>query len=251
MRNFGLIGYPLGHSFSKLYFERKFREERIKDASYESFELRNIDEFPLLLESYPALRGLNVTIPYKEQIKGYLNSLDKSASRVGAVNVIRFDDDGTLKGFNSDYYGFRLSLEKWLDKEISSIKALILGTGGAAKAVKAVFEDAGIDFITISRDASKGMYTYIDLNENPELVQSHRLIINTTPLGMSPRENELPNLPYDLMDERNYLYDLIYNPDETLFMATGKERKAKVKNGYEMLVLQAEKSWAIWNNPEK
>ena len=238
----------MGHSFSKSYFQKKFMEEHITDSAYESFEIKSIEEFPLILESYPELAGLNVTIPYKEQIKTYLNSLDKSAIRVGAVNVIRIEKNGELKGFNSDYYGFRVSLEKWLGKDLSSIRALILGSGGAAKAVKAVLEDAGIKYEVVSRSASRGTLTYFDLQENSGWIKTHKLIINTTPLGMHPRENEMPNLPYQIMSKENYLYDLIYNPAETLFMAEGIERGANVKNGYEMLVLQAERSWDIWNN---
>ncbi len=248
MKIYGLIGFPLGHSFSKSYFAKKFREERIKDTLYESFELKSIEELPKLLESYPELKGLNVTIPYKEQIIPFLGDMDKSASRVGAVNVVRFGKNDQLIGYNSDYYGFRLSLEKWLDSNLSKVKALILGTGGAAKAVKAVCEDAGIPYLTVSRDPLKGSVTYYDLNEDPGVVQTHRLIINASPLGMHPRENEMPNLPYDLLDEGFYLYDLIYNPEITLFMEKGLERGANVKNGYEMLVLQAEKSWSIWND---
>jgi shikimate dehydrogenase len=248
MRTYGLIGFPLGHSFSKSYFAKKFREENIRDASYESFELKNIEEFPQLLKSYPDLKGLNVTIPYKEQIIKFLTDLDNSATRVGAVNVIRFVGEDQLIGYNSDYYGFRLSLEKWLDTDLSKVKALILGTGGAAKAVKAVCEDAGISYLTVSRNPLKASVSYADLNDDPSLVESYKLIINTTPLGMHPRENEMPNLPYQILDNGFYLYDLIYNPVTTLFMEKGQEQGARVKNGFEMLVLQAEKSWSIWND---
>jgi len=247
MKIYGLIGFPLGHSFSKSYFSKKFKDEHIQNTIYESFELKKIEEFPNLLDLYPDLCGLNVTIPYKEEVIPYLNRIDKSATRIGAVNVIQFEEGGQLVGYNSDYYGFRLSLEKWLDQDLSKIQALILGTGGAAKAVKVVCKDTNIDYLSVSRDKTRGDITYYELNKDPNFIRDYQLIINTSPLGMHPRENEMPNLPYEVLDDGFYLYDLIYNPETTLFMEKGLEYGARVKNGYEMLVLQAERSWDIWN----
>ena len=247
MKVFGLVGFPLSHSFSREYFAEKFDKENIQDASYENFEIKTIDDLPALLESYPDLYGLNVTIPYKEAIEKYINDLDYSAKKVGAVNVVKILPDRRLIGYNSDYYGFRTSLESWLGVKVTSVNALILGTGGASKAVKAVLEDCNILFKTISRTRGKGDYTYYDLTEEQDIVIEHTLIINTTPLGMYPHVNEAPYLPYDLLNENYYLYDLIYNPGETLFLSKGIENGANIKNGMEMLILQAEKSWEIWN----
>ena len=247
MKVFGLIGYPLTHSFSQKYFNEKFKKEDVIDARYENFEIKEIDDLPALLGSYPDLCGLNVTIPYKEEVIKYINELDYSSRKVGAVNVIKILPDKRLVGYNSDYYGFRTSLESWLGGKVPSVKALILGTGGAAKAVKAVLDDCNVPFKTVSRDRKKGDYVYYDLIEEQDIVHNHKLVINTTPLGMYPHINEAPHLPYGQLDESFYLYDLIYNPEETLFLANGRENGANIKNGKEMLILQAEKSWDIWN----
>ena len=247
-RIYGLIGYPLSHSFSKEYFAQKFRIEKIDDAGYENFELRNISGLPGLLESRPEIRGLNVTIPHKEAVIPYLASIDPDAKRVGAVNVIKISQKGNLKGFNSDYYGFRTSLERWLGRDLFNIKAMILGTGGAAKAVTAVLEDCNIETIKVSRSEGRNRVTYFDIRKSSEILGDFRLIINTTPLGMYPKINEMPNLPYEALTGENYLYDLIYNPEKTLFLQKGESMGCRIKNGKEMLELQAEQSWQIWNN---
>ena len=247
MKIFGLIGFPLSHSFSQKYFSEKFQKEKIHDVVYQNFEIKHIDDLPALLDSYPELQGLNVTIPYKEDVRKYIDSLDHSAEKVGAVNVIKILSDGSKIGFNSDYYGFRTSLETWINNGISNLKALVLGTGGAAKAVRIVLDDCNIPYSTVSRDITKADYDYYELTENTDIIRGHRLIINTTPLGMYPNVNEAPHLPYELLDADFYLYDLIYNPEITLFLNKGREAGARIKNGLEMLELQAEKSWDIWN----
>ncbi len=247
MKIFGLIGFPLSHSFSQKYFSEKFQKEKIHDVVYQNFEIKHIDDLPALLDSYPELQGLNVTIPYKEDVRKYIDSLDHSAEKVGAVNVIKILPDGSKIGFNSDYYGFRTSLETWINNGISNLKALVLGTGGAAKAVRIVLDDCNIPYSTVSRDITKADYDYYELTENTDIIRGHRLIINTTPLGMYPNVNEAPHLPYELLDADFYLYDLIYNPEITLFLNKGREAGARIKNGLEMLELQAEKSWDIWN----
>jgi shikimate dehydrogenase len=247
MKIFGLIGFPLSHSFSQKYFSEKFRKEKIRDVVYQNFEIKHINDLPALLDSYPDLKGLNVTIPYKEEVRKYIDSLDHSAEKVGAVNVIKILSDGSKTGYNSDYYGFRTSLETWISNSIPNLKALVLGTGGAAKAVRIVLDDCNIPHSTVSRDIAKADYDYYELTDNTDIIQDHRLIINTTPLGMYPNVNEAPHLPYELLNSDFYLYDLIYNPEITLFLNKGREAGARIKNGLEMLELQAEKSWDIWN----
>jgi len=247
MKLFGLIGFPLTHSFSKKYFSEKFEKEGIDECLYENFELKDIDDLPVLIKTYHSLKGLNVTIPYKEDVIKYLDDLDYTARKIQAVNVIKMMDDGKKIGYNTDYYGFRTSLENWMGPEMKKIKALILGTGGASKAVKTVLDDCGILYSTVSRDQFKGDFTYYDFIHDSDLIQDYRLIINTTPLGMYPNANEAPNLPYENMNEWFYLYDLIYNPEKTLFLENGEKSGVKIKNGREMLVLQAEKAWEIWN----
>lgn len=247
MRQFGLIGYPLGHSFSKGYFTEKFRKEEISDAAYELFPIQSIDALPALLDQQKELVGLNVTIPYKEQVIPYLDSLDESARKVGAVNVIRREGN-RLIGFNSDYFGFKHSLEKWLGKMLARQQALVLGTGGAAKAVGAALQDLNIPYKLVSRKGSADILSYDQLHQDPELLQKHSLIINTSPLGMEPNISSSPDIPYDQLTASHYLYDLVYNPAETLFMKKGTEKGAQTKNGLEMLYLQAEKAWEIWNS---
>jgi shikimate dehydrogenase len=247
MKIFGLIGYPLSHSFSQGYFNKKFKKEGMRDVIYENFEIKSIKDLPALLESYPDLCGLNVTIPYKEDVKQYVHELDHSAQKVGAVNVIKILPDKKRVGYNSDYYGFRTSLESWLAGKLYNIKSLVFGTGGASKAVRVVLKDCNIPYKTVSRDTKKGDYAYYDLSEKQDILESHTLLINTTPLGMYPHVNEAPHLPYDMLNKNYYLYDLIYNPEETLFLRKGREAGAHIKNGLEMLILQAEKSWDIWN----
>lgn len=247
MRVFGLIGFPLSHSFSKKYFSEKFEREGIKNARYELFEIPDISNFPELIHQQSDLVGLNVTIPYKQQVMPYLDGLEESAEKVGAVNVIR-KTGGKLIGYNSDYYGFLLSLEKWLPADRKNLKALVLGTGGASKAVMAALNDLTIPFQLVSRQEGESSLTYDQLQEDPSFLNQYHLIINTSPVGMSPKINEAPAIDYSRLSPDHYLYDLVYNPEETRFMQLGKEQGAKVKSGMEMLHLQAEKAWEIWNS---
>ena len=245
MKLYGLIGYPLSHSFSKKYFTEKFKKEGISDCNYELFELQDLAGFPQLLQSQPDLCGLNVTIPHKQAIIPFLNELDTSAQKIGAVNVIKILANGTTKGFNSDYYGFKNSLAAWLNgKKIKA--ALVLGTGGASKAVQVALQELGIDFQLVSRNSDANLLAYTDLTE--ALLASHPLLINTTPLGMYPETHTAPEIPYHLLSEHHFLYDLVYNPEVTEFMKRGSHRGASVKNGLEMLIGQAEKAWQIWND---
>lgn len=244
-KRYGLIGYPLSHSFSKKYFGNKFDREDITDSQYDLFEIEKIELVNQVFD-IPSLQGFNVTIPHKHDIMNYMDEFDHSANKVGAVNVVKIQSDGKRIGFNSDYYGFRTSLENWLPKD-QTFKALILGIGGAAKAVIAVLNDLNIPFLKISRDKTKGDFSYEDLNGNSSILEEHRLIINTTPLGMSPNTKSKPDIDYSMLNSNFYLYDLIYNPAETAFMLEGKKFGASTKNGLEMLELQAEKSWEIWN----
>ncbi|WKN32859.1 shikimate dehydrogenase [Porifericola rhodea] len=241
---YGLIGYRLSHSFSRKYFSDKFQREHISNAEYGLFELEDIQELPELLEEQPEIRGLNVTIPYKQQVMRYLDELDGSAKKVGAVNTIKFLK-GKRIGYNTDYYGFKESLEKWVEGAKIE-KALILGTGGASRAVKCALYDMGIEYIMVSREASEHAVSYAELKEKYDL-QDYPLIINTTPLGMSPHTEVCPDLSYEKLSASHLCYDLVYNPEETLFMKKAAEQGAAVKNGMEMLHLQAEKSWEIWN----
>lgn len=247
MRLFGLIGFPLSHSFSRKYFTEKFRKENITDACYELFEIPDAMEVLDLAERHPDLAGLNVTIPHKEAVIQYLDELDEPAKQIGAVNVIKVLSDGRLKGFNSDYHGFRKSLLSFLPADCSLVeKALILGTGGAAKAVKAVLQGLNIPYTEVSRKASGTTLGYEELSQ--AILSKHKLIINTTPLGMYPKTENLPPIPYHHLSEEHYLFDLVYNPEETSFMKMGGENGARTKNGMEMLILQAEKAWNIWNS---
>lgn len=241
MRHFGLIGYPLSHSFSKRYFSEKFQKEHIADCVYENYPLPSIRLFPQLIEKEHVV-GLNVTIPHKESVIPYLDYLDPAAEKVAAVNCIHFKDKKST-GFNTDIIGFRHSLKPVL--QAHHRHALILGTGGASKAVAFVLSDLNISFQYVSRHKKENHFTYADLNE--DIIRRHTLIINTTPLGTSPDVNKCPDIPYRFLSNEHLLYDLIYNPPETLFLQKGKERGAVIKNGYGMLQLQAEASWEIWN----
>lgn len=246
---YGLVGYPLSHSFSKKYFSEKFAREGLTGCRYELFELPDPTGFPALWADHPDLVGLNVTIPHKQAFFSYLDSLDESAEKVGAVNVVRRQPDGTLRGFNSDVYGFRKSLEDWeAFRSNCPERALILGYGGAAKAVEAALRDLGIAYQIVSRDPAKGDLTYADLTAN--VLRTHHLLVNTTPLGTYPNVDARPDLPYDLLTDGHLLYDLVYNPAETTFMRLGAARGAATHNGYRMLELQAERSWEIWNSSE-
>ena len=249
-RVFGLIGYPLSHSFSKKYFSQKFEQEDILDAFYELFPIAEIEAFPALLNDNPNLRGLNVTIPYKQAVLPYLDELSEGAAAVGAVNTIRVAK-GKLKGFNTDVIGFKSSLQNWLNEERGNrkeLRALILGTGGAAKAVAYVLNSMEIPFQWVSRNSGAERLSYQEITN--EVIAAHQLVINTTPLGMSPNYSEKPELPYHAITEDHFLYDLVYNPDITAFMQAGIDQGAKVKNGLEMLHGQAEAAWSIWNEEE-
>ena len=244
MKKFGLIGYPLGHSFSKNFFNEKFHSEYI-DAEYVNFEIPSISEFPTVLLSNPELMGLNVTIPYKEQIIPYLDELDADAAAIGAVNVIKIiRQKGKTKliGYNSDIIGFTQSIEPLLETQHK--KALILGTGGSSKAIYHGLKKLGIDAKFVSRTAQSGMFTYEDLT--PEVMNEYKIIVNCTPVGMYPRADEYPNIPYEYLTPNHLLYDLLYNPDTTLFMKKGADKGAVTKNGLEMLLLQAFASYDIW-----
>lgn len=245
MRQFGLIGRTLQHSFSQTYFTQKFYSQGLADDHrYDLFELAEIRELPALLRANPDLVGLNVTVPYKETVVPYLDDLASSAARVGAVNVIERRPDGSLRGHNTDVVGFRDSLRQFFPAAPES-RALVLGAGGAAKAVVVGLNDLGIAHWSVTRDPLGHGLTYDELT--PGLLAAHRLIINATPLGTYPQVNECPNLPYAALGSQHYLYDLVYNPSETLFMAKGREAGAHTKNGFEMLERQAEAAWDIWN----
>ena len=243
MKVYGLIGYPLSHSFSKGFFAEKFAREGIRDCMYESFPIPEIGELPALIAQYPDLQGLNVTIPYKQVVMPYLDEMSPAAAQIGAVNCIRFKD-GRKTGYNTDAIGFRRSLEPLLKSYHN--KALVLGTGGAAKAVQYVLENLNIPYKLVSRKASADSVSYEQLDAS--IMASHTLIINTTPLGMYPNVDAAPALPYELLTDKHLLYDLIYNPAVTAFLQQGADRGATIKNGHEMLILQAEASWEIWNN---
>ena len=241
MNTYGLIGYPLGHSFSRKFFTEKFEKEGI-DAQYLNFEIPSIEEFPEIIKNNPELRGLNVTIPYKQQVMQYLHNISEEASAIGAVNVVRVRD-GHLTGFNSDVIGFVNSIRPLLKPHHK--KALILGTGGASKAIHYGLEKKlGMETLFVSRTAREGMITYDDIT--PETLQAYHVIVNCSPVGMYPHVDECPALPYEAMNENNLLYDLVYNPLKTLFMKKGAEQGATVKNGLEMLHLQAIASWRFW-----
>ena len=245
MKKYGLLGYPLGHSFSKNYFNQKFEAEKI-DAEYLNFEIPDIKEIKSVIKENPELNGLNVTIPYKQQVIPYLDDLDDDARPIGAVNVIKFSKGlfgkVKLKGYNSDIIGFKQSIEPLLKDHHR--KALILGTGGASKAVFHGLKQLGIAATFVSRQSKEYCITYEEITE--KIMEQYHVIVNTTPLGMYPNVNACPNIPYELLTSDHLLYDLLYNPDETLFMQKGKERGAVVKNGLEMLLLQAFAAWEIW-----
>ena len=246
MDKYGLIGYPLGHSFSISYFNQKFADEGI-NAKYENYEIASIDELTEILDSTPELRGLNVTIPYKEKVIDFLDSVSPEARAIGAVNVIKVSHEGNkviLMGYNSDVIGFTQSIEPMLDKKWHK-KALILGTGGASKAINYGLKSLGLETVFVSRYERPGTIQYDKIT--PEVVKEYNVIVNCTPVGMFPKTEECPKLPYEAMDYHTILYDLIYNPDQTLFMRRGAEYGADVKNGLEMLLLQAFASWEFWN----
>ncbi len=243
MRQFGLIGYPLSHSFSKGYFAEKFQKEGIADCQYDVFPLADIEDFVVFCDQHKHLAGLNVTIPYKEKIIPFLDELNDEAAAIGAVNTIKFIE-GKKIGYNTDCHGFEMSLKPLLKPHHTD--ALILGTGGASKAVEYVLKKLDISFQYVSRNKSANTINYDELDEH--IIHHSKLIINSTPLGMYPDIENSPDIPYDFITDKHLLYDLIYNPEETQFLKKGKQHGAQTKNGLEMLYLQAEKSWKIWNS---
>lgn len=246
MRKFGIIGHPLSHSFSPSWFAEKFRKEGIENCTYTAYDLPEITNFPELLRELGAeLNGLNVTIPYKESIIEFLAGIDREAAEIGAVNVLKNQPEGWI-GFNTDAYGFRQSIGPFLRTEHE--RALVLGTGGSSKTIGYVLKNLGISAVFVSRDphASSNVIGYNELR--PESVHHYKLIINTTPLGTWPNTDTCPPIPYDGISEQHLLFDLTYNPSESKFLREGAKRGAQVINGYNMLVLQAEKSWEIWNS---
>lgn len=246
MDKYGLIGFPLGHSFSKNYFNEKFENEGI-NAEYVNFEIPSIESLPEILASNPELKGLNVTIPYKEKVISYLDTISPEARAIGAVNVIKIEHKGNdtiLKGYNSDVIGFTKSIEPLLERFHK--KALILGTGGSSKAINYGLKSLGLETVFVSRYERPDTIQYDKIT--PEVIREYNVIVNCTPCGMYPHINECPALPYEAIDDKNILYDLIYNPDQTLFMKKGAQRGATVKNGLEMLLLQAFASWSFWHD---
>ncbi len=248
MDKYGLIGYPLGHSFSRDFFNEKFRNEGI-DAEYVNFEIPDISRFPEILTENPDLRGLNVTIPYKEKIISYMDTLSEEARQIGAVNVIRVSErkgQTYLKGFNSDVIGFTRSIEPLLEPKHK--KALILGTGGASKAIRYGLEQLGLEYRLVSRTPREGVWSYNQLT--PETMQEYTVIVNCTPVGMYPHPDACPPLPYEAIGHDHLLYDLVYNPEETLFLRKGRGQGAITKNGLEMLLLQAYAGWEFWHSED-
>lgn len=246
MDKYGLIGYPLGHSFSKRFFTDKFQWEEI-DAVYSNYEISDISLFPEIIKSETALKGLNVTIPYKEAIIPFLDGLDAEAETIGAVNVIkviRENNSVKLIGYNSDIIGFQNSIKPLINNKIHK-KALILGTGGASKAVIKGLKNLGIDSVYVSRKPREGAFTYGELNRT--ILEEYTVVINSSPVGTFPNVDDAPDIPYQYLGPNHLLYDLVYNPSETKFLALGKSRGASVKNGAEMLELQALAAWNIWN----
>lgn len=246
MRKFGLIGFPLGHSFSKKYFSEKFEKEGLNDCEFELFEIPKIENIKEVLFSHSNLEGLCVTIPYKQQVMDFVDELAPACQRIGAVNCIQFSED-RLIGHNTDYVGFKNSLQNWLGD--ARPNALILGTGGASKAVKIALMDLGIEYLMVSRSPSEGQISYQDLKFNVDLLATYPLIINTTPLGTFPKIDQHPDLPLEQLNSSILYYDLVYNPAQTTMMKHVEERGGKSINGLEMLIGQAEAAWAIWNTP--
>ena len=243
MRQFGLIGFPLSHSFSKGYFANYFSTENILDAQYENFPIESIDLFKSLWENNPALKGLNVTIPYKKLVIPFLQHSSSVVQSIQACNCIRLHE-GALYGYNTDVIGFEQSILPYLQPNHQ--KALVFGTGGAAAAVEWVLKKLGINYQLVSRTATDGRITYAALT--PEIIAAHTLLINTSPVGTFPNVDEAPNLPYEAISSKHHLYDLVYNPAETKFLAMGASQGASTQNGLEMLHLQANASWEIWNS---
>ncbi len=248
MDKYGLVGYPLGHSFSRDFFNKKFRNENI-DAEYINFEIPSVNSFPDILSGNPDLHGLNVTIPYKEKIMAYMDELSEEARQIGAVNVVRIrirNGNIFLKGFNSDVIGFTRSISPLLTPHHR--KALILGTGGASKAICYGLRQIGLDYTFVSRNPKEGMLDYSQITA--DIINEYQIIVNCTPVGTYPHTEECPELPYAAIGNNHLLYDLVYNPEETLFLRKGRERGAVTKNGLEMLTLQAQAGWEFWHSKD-
>ncbi|MDG1730583.1 MAG: shikimate dehydrogenase [Algibacter sp.] len=244
MNKLGLLGKNISYSFSKSYFKKKFEDEGIENTSYENFDIESIDLFPSIIKNTKGIKGLNVTIPYKEEVIPYLDKINKKAKAIGAVNTIKITKKGKLVGYNTDCYGFKNTLKPFVKSQHK--KALILGTGGASKAVAYTLKEMGITYQYVSRKLTKGIgFSYDTLTEND--ISEHQIIINCTPLGTFPNIEECPNIPYTAINKNHILFDLIYNPEETKFLNNGKQNKATIINGLNMLRLQAEKAWSIWN----
>ncbi|MFD2585723.1 shikimate dehydrogenase family protein [Croceitalea marina] len=241
-KRFGLVGKDISYSFSRGYFSEKFAKLNLAHYSYENFDLDSISKFKRLLKEN-SLSGLNVTIPYKELVIPYMDDLDETAAEIGAVNTIQFSANG-LKGYNTDAYGFQKSLTVHL-KEYHK-KALILGTGGASKAIAHVFKKLDIPFVLVSRKAKKKQLTYRELDK--KIIEKYQIIVNCSPVGTHPNVFEKPNIPYQYLSKNHLLFDLIYNPEKTAFLKEGEEKGATIQNGLPMLSFQAEKSWEIWNS---
>lgn len=242
MKLYGIIGHPLKHSQSKDIFDSKFKYEQL-DCRYQNFDLKSIEELPHVIESHPDLCGFSVTIPYKEAVLPYLDEVDATAQAIGAVNAVKVRD-GKLTGYNTDVYGFNIMLERILNGRTVG-QALVLGTGGASKAVRYVLEQRGIPYHTVSRKSGQGDFTYDTLSDQD--LKEHLLIVNTTPVGMYPHNSDFPEINYQALSNKHFLVDLIYNPKETSFMKLGKTWGAKAYNGMQMLEEQAKKAWDIWN----
>jgi shikimate dehydrogenase len=240
----GLIGKNISYSFSRAYFKMKFEKEQINNIIYENFDIENISLFPSIIKNTPNIKGFNVTIPYKEAIIPFLDKLNKKAKEIGAVNTIKITKNNKLIGYNTDYYGFKKSIKPYLKPTHKS--ALILGTGGASKAIAYGLKDLNINFHYVSRNIKNEVdFRYDSLTE--DAIKQHQIIINCTPLGTFPNVDASPNIPYNSITKEHILYDLIYNPEETKFLKLGKQQGAVTINGLRMLKLQAQKAWSIWN----
>jgi shikimate dehydrogenase len=242
-KRFGLLGQNISYSFSKGYFTDKFNNENFEGYTYENFDIQEIDSFTAILKNNADLKGLSVTIPYKQAVLPFIDKLSKKAALIGAVNTIKITKKGKLKGYNTDYYGFKKALEPLLQPHHK--KALILGTGGASKGVAFALNELDIAYTFVSREAKENAIDYNQINATT--FDNYQIIINATPVGTSPDTKAFPLLPYEYFTDNHIAFDLIYNPAETQFLKKAKEKGAKIKNGYDMLVFQAEKAWKIWN----
>ena len=242
-KRFGLLGRNINYSFSKGYFTEKFNNENFEGCTYENFDIQEISSFPEIIKNNPDLKGLNVTIPYKESVIPFLSKLSKKAALIGAVNTIKISKKGKLKGYNTDYYGFKKSLKPLLQSHHK--KALILGTGGASKGVAFALEELDIPYAFVSREAKENAISYERINSTT--FDNYQIIINSTPVGTSPNTEAFPLIPYEYFTEKHIAYDLIYNPAETQFLEKAAAQGAQIKNGLDMLIFQAEKAWKVWN----